>query len=95
MGYAYYVLDDGREAGYGVAATCDQADCHAQIDRGLSYLCGGLMPGDTSGNACSGYFCEQHLFMAPDGITETQLCGACFDALDTTPHAEPRSHARS
>lgn len=29
MGYAYYLLPDGREAGYGVEAECDADDCKA------------------------------------------------------------------
>lgn len=67
MGYAYYVLPDGREAGYGVTAMCDRDDCNAEIDRGLDYLCGET-PGQ-GGNAdepgCGGYFCARHEGLCP------------------------------
>ncbi|HEU4543315.1 MAG TPA: hypothetical protein VFR23_19450 [Jiangellaceae bacterium] len=60
MGYAYYVLPDGREAGYGVNAICDRDGCKAQIDRGLDYLCG-TWPGDPE-DGCGNYFCGKHEF---------------------------------
>lgn len=58
MGYAYYTLPDGREAGYSVEATCDKPGCDAKIDRGLGYLCGREPGGDEFG--CGDYFCEDH-----------------------------------
>lgn len=62
MGYAHYTLPDGREAGYGVAATCDADGCTAEIDRGLGYLCGqepdGWRAEDDPG--CGRYFCAEH-----------------------------------
>ncbi len=30
----------GRDIGYGVPAICDHPGCNAEIDRGLSYVCG-------------------------------------------------------
>lgn len=33
MGYAFYTLPDGREAGYAVKAICDAEGCDARIDR--------------------------------------------------------------
>ncbi len=33
--------DGDRDIGYGVPAECDHPDCTAEIDRGLSYVCGG------------------------------------------------------
>ena len=30
-----------RDIGYGVPAYCDHPDCNEEIDRGLSYVCGG------------------------------------------------------
>lgn len=62
MGYGYYVLADGREAGYGVQAECDRGGCAAQIDRGLGYLCGNLPDGwrDESEPGCGLYFCGPH-----------------------------------
>ena len=61
MGYAYYVLPDGREAGYAVEATCDADGCEAQIDRGLAYLCG-TTPGHSPDDGCGLYFCGEHTY---------------------------------
>lgn len=82
MGYAYYVLADGREAGYGVGATCDEKDCSTSIDRGLGYLCGNTPGGDEWG--CGGYFCSAHLFyLGVDALADEenvpQMCGRCAD----------------
>lgn len=62
MGYAYYTLPDGREAGYGVSAECDHPACARDIHRGLDYLCGEdpdgyRRPGEPG---CGRYFCPQH-----------------------------------
>lgn len=61
MGYAFYALAAGREAGYGVQAPCDVPSCDTVIDRGLSYLCGSepsvrMVPDD----GCGFYFCGNH-----------------------------------
>lgn len=63
MGYGYYVLNDGREAGYNVVAKCDGAGCKVVIDRGLGYLCGRMPEGfrDFEDWGCGFYFCGQHL----------------------------------
>lgn len=47
-----------RDIGYGVPATCDHPGCAAQIDRGLSYVCGGEPYGGDDG--CGLYFCGDH-----------------------------------
>ena len=62
MGYGYYILPDGREAGYGVDAECDLDDCSKQINRGLGYLCGDLPDGHRldSDFGCGKYFCDMH-----------------------------------
>ncbi len=77
MGYGYYVLPDGREAGYAVRATCDADECSAQIDRGLGYLCGHEPDGWRSemDPGCGRYFCPEHLYgdhdcPNPDGSDE-------------------------
>lgn len=64
MGYSYYLLPDGREAGYGVDATCDHHDCSTEIDRGLDYLCGLKPDGwrDPSESGCGLYFCMDHTY---------------------------------
>jgi hypothetical protein len=49
--------DDGREIGYGVAATCDFPGCAEKIDRGLAYVCGTMHGGE---NGCGKYFCDKH-----------------------------------
>lgn len=63
MGYSYYVLPDGREAGYGVDAECDSPECDAEIDRGLGYLCGRSPDGhrDPGEPGCGRYYCMAHL----------------------------------
>lgn len=82
MGYMFYMLGDGREAGYGVEATCDHEACNAPIDRGMSYLCGELTrKGDGGEHGCGGYFCETHLYYAWMMPPETPyLCDGCMDA---------------
>jgi hypothetical protein len=78
MGYGYYILPDGREAGYNVEAECDAPGCTVMIDRGLGWLCGRDPDGhrDPSEPGCGLYFCGEHLgFDAhhctnPDGYSE-------------------------
>lgn len=82
MGYAHYeIYRNGQkiEAGYAVEAECEQPDCKEQIDRGLDYLCGQMPGGDEFG--CGGYFCGQHLYMAPEG-EHGYLCSACMPEMD-------------
>jgi hypothetical protein len=47
-----------RDIGYGVPAYCDHPGCKAEIDRGLSYVCGGEPYGGEYG--CGLYFCGEH-----------------------------------
>lgn len=49
-----------RDVGYGVPAYCDLPGCATEIDRGLSYVCGGEPRGGDHG--CGLFFCEKHLF---------------------------------
>lgn len=48
-----------RDIGYTVPAHCDHPGCNTEIDRGVSYVCGGLEPygGD---HGCGLYFCSAH-----------------------------------
>lgn len=48
-----------RWIGYGVPAYCDHPKCHAEIDRGLAYVCCEEEPygGD---RGCGLYFCYDH-----------------------------------
>lgn len=47
-----------RDIGYGVPSICDHPGCKEEIDRGLSYVCGGLPEGGDVG--CGLYFCSNH-----------------------------------
>lgn len=82
MGYAYYtVYRNGQkiEAGYGVEADCEEANCGERIDRGLAYLCGNEPGGDEYG--CGGYYCGKHLYGAPEGETGGR-CKRCTPETD-------------
>ena len=61
-----------RWIGYGVPAYCDHPGCTAEIDRGLSCVCGGEPYGGERG--CGLYFCEKHLFLH---ARLPQLCERC------------------
>jgi hypothetical protein len=89
MGWAYGINREGRRVGYGVRATCDQRGCHARIDRGLAYVCGGMHDGDEHG--CGRYFCGNHLTYAVQldtgedyerAIWSRQVCQACCDRIE-------------
>jgi hypothetical protein len=62
MGYGFYTLPDGREAGYLVDAECDKEGCTEEIDRGFDYLCGDAPDGHRSFDepGCGLYFCWTH-----------------------------------
>ena len=76
MGYGSYVLPDGREAGYNVAAECDYSGCKQGIDRGLGYLCGGEPDGfrDPDEGGCGFYFCDTHICQTDHSCTNPD-CG--------------------
>jgi len=89
MGWGHCGTDSkGREIGYAIEATCDHPGCNEQIDRGLSYACGG-MHGiyDNHGReeGCEGYFCTKHMSCAwPEGEDEPsdQYCLTCTAEID-------------
>lgn len=60
-----------RDIGYGVPAFCDHPDCNAEIDRGLSHVCGGEPYGGEHG--CGLYFCGEHL----NHYNEVTVCERC------------------
>jgi len=76
-----------RDIGYGVPAKCDHRDCDKDIDRGLSYVCGGKACGGSDG--CGLYFCTDHLgYDEDDGFhfegqhyesRDCQLCERCLN----------------
>lgn len=56
MGYQIYRVGE-RFGGYGVPAICEYPDCTEEIDRGISYACGGEPFSD---KGCDRYFCGKH-----------------------------------
>lgn len=88
MGCAFYEITRNGErikAGYLVEAMCDKPDCTKQISRGLDALCGETPGGDEYG--CGGYFCDNDLYMAPEGQMGYR-CFLCSDrATDPTDHS--------
>jgi hypothetical protein len=60
-----------RDVGYGVPAYCDHPGCNAEIDRGLSYVCGGEPYGGDEG--CGLFFCGDHM----TGLDTLQRCECC------------------
>ena len=65
-----------RDIGYGVPAVCDHPRCHAEIDRGLSYVCGGEPYG---GDGCGLFFCVNHLnsYRSKRGGESFPACPKC------------------
>ncbi len=61
-----------RDIGYGVPAICDHPYCNNEIDRGISFVCGGEVYGGDVG--CGLFFCDEHLGYNEDG---KPLCGRC------------------
>ena len=74
-----------RDIGYGVPAVCDHPDCDNEIDRGLSYVCGGEPFGGDKG--CGLYFCIEHMYVGGNGDYENdpQMCDRCCDGKDPYP----------
>ena len=85
MGWAHCGTDDaGRAIGYAIAATCDEPGCDAEIDRGLSYACGGMH--GALEFACDQYFCDSHLVSlvqpSADSAQSQSICQQCTALLD-------------
>lgn len=77
MGYSIgYDENWKRDIGYGVPAICDHPGCGKAIDRGLSYVCGGMGGGQYG---CGLFFCEEHLYYGIVDASES-LCERCCDA---------------
>lgn len=73
----------GRPIGYAHPATCDHPGCNAQIDRGLSYACGGMHGNSEIG--CEKYFCGDHLeYTVDDNEDFSTVCEECMVALTTS-----------
>jgi len=75
MGYSVGFDEHWRRwVGYGVPAYCDHPGCTKEIDRGLSYVCGGDLYGGEHG--CGLFFCSEHLeFATKKNIP--MLCARC------------------
>lgn len=56
MGYQVYKVGK-RWGGYGVPTVCEYPDCNEEIDRGMSFACGGE---PFSEYGCDRYFCGKH-----------------------------------
>lgn len=98
MGWSIgYSEQHQRDIGYGVPAICDHPDCNAEIDRGVSHLCG--FNSDT-GDGCGLHFCSAHLshrYVLPaegededaldddEGADRGPLCDACANHQPTYP----------
>lgn len=87
MGWAIYQVND-RDAGYSVPAICDHPGCNEEIDRGVSYVCGGEPGGGEYG--CGLYFCGEHLLISIGSATKRpQLCDRCIDRDEDDYDFEP------
>lgn len=67
-----------RDIGYGVPSICDHPGCGVEINRGLSYVCGGEPYGGERG--CGLYFCGKHLSV-PFMQIASQLCAKCYPRI--------------
>lgn len=102
MGWSIgYDSNWNRDIGYGVPAICDYPSCDKEIDRGLSYVCGGEPYGGENG--CGLHFCMNHLDydygdeesddfdedeFDEDELRDCQLCERCI-AHDDPFEAKP------
>lgn len=68
-----------RDIGYGVPAYCDHPGCMAEIDRGLSRVCGSQPFGGDRG--CGLYFCSAHLSVPQSHRMPSQLCDRCYPRI--------------
>ena len=91
MGWSIgYDPDWNRDIGYGVPAYCDHPRCNAEINRGLSYVCGGEPYGGEAG--CGLYFCEEHRSgyrRTRDGRDFYDLCPRCAAYRAPYKHLKP------
>jgi hypothetical protein len=89
MGWAVgYDSNHKRDIGYGVPSLCDHPDCNAEIDRGLSYVCGGDVYGGEYG--CGLFFCgkHRHYYGEADLPAQCERCGAGADPFEPKPDTE-------
>lgn len=73
----------GRLIGYAHKGLCDCFTCLNEIDRGLSYACGGMHGEDE--HSCDKYFCSEHLEWTLDLCDEYKnVCQDCMVRLTTS-----------
>lgn len=75
-----------RDIGYGVPCLCDHPGCSEEIDRGLSYVCGGEPYGGVSG--CGLFFCGEHLWVDVGFLQRCERCCKGHDAFTPKPDIE-------
>lgn len=78
MGWSIGTGEGGRDIGYGVPAICDYPKCRTEIDRGISFCCGGFRSDD----GCGLYFCSDHLYYQEDAYGDAfEFCDSCAISL--------------
>lgn len=86
MGYQIYKVGK-RWGGYGVPSYCEHPNCNQEIDRGMSYACGGE---PFSENGCDRYFCSKHLvshgFNVGDSREYKEVCERCDKRKSAFPY---------
>lgn len=71
----------GRNIGYSYEGYCDHPECPEKIDRGLTYVCGGMHGNNEY--SCERYFCDKHKsnwIKISDG-EEIVICDDCYEDL--------------
>ena len=77
MSCSFSQNSQGKTIGYSVRAVCEHPGCEKQIDRGMSYACGGEHEDDYF--CCDGYFCPEHLHVVElvDSRDVLAVCENC------------------
>lgn len=92
MSWAYGIVD-GREVGYSVIACCEHPGCNKEIDRGLSYACGGDPWGGQNG--CGHFFCSEHLAWVDGPDDERNGSGLCPECVKSYHKEHPEFNEES
>ena len=94
MGWSIgYDSNWNRDIGYGVPAYCDHPECDKEINRGLSFVCGGEPYGGEHG--CGLFFCNEHLAYNYDPsrlFNEPFRCERCL--MEEDPFDQKSDHPR-
>lgn len=76
MSWAHGIDAKGRDVGYAVFDICNQRGCDVEINRGISYRCGGTTNLHED-FGCGDFVCVDDLFYV-DGAKDS-LCRSCAD----------------